>query len=285
MTFAAGGVDYIDDRISRDEQKKRKADGALPFGQVPILEVDGRLYSQSYSIAKYAAKLGGLLPADPLIALYVEQIVDSTDDVRSKYVPIRYMPITSEQRLAKYSEFFGTTLPSLLANFEKLFDRAGSSGFLVGESLTLADIAVFNMCDYLTSPSCEVQAASEEHTKLGATCLNEFPRLQAHQKMVAATPKIAEWLAKRPRTPHDNISTLKDDYNEEMTLEQATILATKILAKSMDMNRPNAERFEIGVVTKDAASGKVLQRRVEGAELETLLSEARVFEDIEQARR
>ena len=81
------------------------------------------------------------------------------------------------------------------------------------------------------------------------------------------------------------ISTLKDDYNEEMTLEQATILATKILAKSMDMNRPNAERFEIGVVTRDAASGKVVQRRVEGAELTELITKARVFEDIEEAKK
>ena len=53
------------------------------------------------------------------------------------------------------------------------------------------------------------------------------------------------------------ISTLKDDYNEDLTLQQATILATKILAKSMDMNRPNAERFEIGVITRDA-EGKVV---------------------------
>lgn len=52
----------------------------------------------------------------------------------------------------------------------------------------------------------------------------------------------------------------------------------------MDMNKPDSNKFEIGVVTKDA-SGQVVQRRVEGAELETLLSEARVFEDIEQARR
>ena len=52
----------------------------------------------------------------------------------------------------------------------------------------------------------------------------------------------------------------------------------------MDMNRPNAERFEIGVITKDAA-GKVVQRRVEGAQLTELITQARVFEDIEEAKK
>ena len=50
------------------------------------------------------------------------------------------------------------------------------------------------------------------------------------------------------------------------------------------MARPSPEKFEMGVVTRDAA-GKVIQRRVEGEELSQLLTDARVFEEIENARR
>ena len=80
------------------------------------------------------------------------------------------------------------------------------------------------------------------------------------------------------------VSTLKDDYREDLSLQEATVLAAKVLGKSMDMAKPNAEKFEIGVLQR-GADGQVQQRRIEGAELNTLLSEARVFEDIEQARR
>ena len=80
------------------------------------------------------------------------------------------------------------------------------------------------------------------------------------------------------------VSTLKDDYREDLSLQEATVLAAKVLGKSMDMAKPNAEKFEIGVLQR-GADGKVQQRRIEGAELSTLLTEARVFEDIENARR
>jgi len=80
------------------------------------------------------------------------------------------------------------------------------------------------------------------------------------------------------------ISSLKDDYTEELTLQQATVLAAKVLGKSMDMTKPNPEKFEVGLITRDA-SGAVVQRRVEGAELTQLLTDARVFEDIEASKK
>lgn len=80
------------------------------------------------------------------------------------------------------------------------------------------------------------------------------------------------------------VSHLKDDYREDLTLREATVLAVKTLGKSMDMTRPNAEKFEVGIISRDAA-GQVVQRRVEGAELDQLLTDAKVFEDIENARR
>ena len=66
-------------------------------------------------------------------------------------------------------------------------------------------------CEYLTFPSCEVLAASAEHRDVAVSCLTPFPRLQAHQKRIAALPRVGEWLGKRPQTPHDNVRTLKEE--------------------------------------------------------------------------
>jgi 20S proteasome subunit alpha 3 len=73
------------------------------------------------------------------------------------------------------------------------------------------------------------------------------------------------------------ISTLKEEYKREGTLNDALILAVKVLAKSMDTMKPTADKFEIGVVQKDS-QGNLVQRKVEGAELERIITEAKVVE-------
>ena len=72
------------------------------------------------------------------------------------------------------------------------------------------------------------------------------------------------------------ISTLKTDYQQECTLKEALILATKVLAKSMDTTAPTADKFEIAVITRDEVTGLVVQRRIEGDELNKILDEAKV---------
>lgn len=54
-------------------------------------------------------------------------------------------------------------------------------------------------------------------------------------------------------------------------------MAAQVLAKSMDSTDPNADKYEIGIMQKDS-EGKLIQRRVEGAELQKILEEAKVFE-------
>merc|ERR1712070_896107 len=44
------------------------------------------------------------------------------------------------------------------------------------------------------------------------------------------------------------ISQLKDDYKEDCNLSQALVLPCQVLAKSMDSNAPDADKFEIMVV-------------------------------------
>ncbi len=73
------------------------------------------------------------------------------------------------------------------------------------------------------------------------------------------------------------ISTLKSDYQQECSLKDALILATKVLSKSMDTTAPNPDKFEIAVIHKNE-HGELVQRRVEGEELAKILDEAKVFE-------
>jgi hypothetical protein len=56
---------------------------AMPFGQVPVLEVDGKKYPQSVAICRYLAKQCGLAGKDDWEALEIDATVDTIHDLRS----------------------------------------------------------------------------------------------------------------------------------------------------------------------------------------------------------
>lgn len=56
---------------------------ATPFGQVPVLEVDGKKVCQSTSISRYLAKKYGLAGKDDWEALEIDVAVDTIHDLRA----------------------------------------------------------------------------------------------------------------------------------------------------------------------------------------------------------
>jgi 20S proteasome subunit alpha 3 len=76
-------------------------------------------------------------------------------------------------------------------------------------------------------------------------------------------------------------SILKADYKLEAppTVAEACALALKVLGKTMDTATPTADKLEFTTVTRDAATGRIVQHTFSKAELEALLKEA----NLEQA--
>lgn len=58
----------------------------MPFGQVPVLEIDGKKVNQSTAICRYLAKQHGLAGKDDWENLEIDVAVDNIHDLRaSKY--------------------------------------------------------------------------------------------------------------------------------------------------------------------------------------------------------
>ena len=75
------------------------------------------------------------------------------------------------------------------------------------------------------------------------------------------------------------ISALKEEYKKECNLVEGITLAIKMLAKSMDAQKPTSANFEVGVVHK-GKDGKLVQRMVTGAELDKIIVDAKIAEMI-----
>lgn len=55
---------------------------AMPFGQLPVLEVDGKRVHQSVAIARYIAKRVGLAGSNDWESLLIDVVADTCTDMR-----------------------------------------------------------------------------------------------------------------------------------------------------------------------------------------------------------
>ncbi|OQS07108.1 proteasome subunit alpha [Thraustotheca clavata] len=68
-------------------------------------------------------------------------------------------------------------------------------------------------------------------------------------------------------------SMLKNDYKEDMTVDEALKFSVKVMGKTMDTTTPTAEKLEFSTLTR-SANGKLIHRLLSAAETELLLKEA-----------
>jgi len=175
LLLAQAGVAYEDVRLEDISAIK----ASLPYGQVPLYEEDGLRLVQSNTISRYIARTHNLYGKDAKEAAQIDLWIDGLNDLRSAVSAAK----TDEAKAALPKE----VIPKWFKNFEELAkSHKGGQSWLVGDSISWADIALYNLLfNYATTYPGSVDA---------------FPTLQAVQKRVAAEPKIAAWVAKRPQT-------------------------------------------------------------------------------------
>lgn len=54
----------------------------MPFGKVPVLEIDGKALNQSVAITRYLSKKAGLAGSDDWESLLIDIAVDNICDLR-----------------------------------------------------------------------------------------------------------------------------------------------------------------------------------------------------------
>jgi glutathione S-transferase len=150
-----GHVMFDDVHVPPEQFRERRAAGEFPFGGLPVLDVEttaGTLCSaQSNAILRFAGRLSGLYPVDdPLQALKVDEALDLGEDINGLIAPSLHEQDT-DKKLAMRKVLAEETLPFWLGCFERLLVQNGDTGFIVGESLSIADLKLYWILDWLTS--------------------------------------------------------------------------------------------------------------------------------------
>jgi glutathione S-transferase len=116
------------------------------FGQLPVLRnpTTGWELAQSIAIARFVAKKANLYPKDDIEAAESDQWVDAAQDVRIAFsATLRASPEEKEKIIEQVKQ---NQLKNYLTAAEKHLTK---TGYLVGNSLTWSDFALFNVLDFL----------------------------------------------------------------------------------------------------------------------------------------
>jgi glutathione S-transferase len=184
LVAAEASVAYEEENFEgREAFAALKASGRLPFLAVPIWEEQGFTLAQSAAIANHLARAHGMRGANPREEALVDQALGTVEDVRNE---LRKLPAAEPSKRDEVrTELRGTTLPRWFGLLERLL---GTNDFLVGKSITVADLALWYLVE---------MAKDNDFGAALAGC----PRLNAFYERVAARPRIAAYLKSEKRPP------------------------------------------------------------------------------------
>jgi len=177
-------IPFEDRRPTREQFRELKASGELPYGQLPILEVDGECIAQTPAIARFCGKAAGLYPSDPLEAARVDELIHSMEQLTGLIAPS--MSEKDPVRKAEMRRVAGEErLPELLRMLERRVSSFGPGPWVVGSQMTVADIALWRALDWLVGGVLD---------GIPPTLLDASPRLLAAMQRVNEIPEVRAWM-------------------------------------------------------------------------------------------
>ncbi|KAI8798287.1 glutathione S-transferase 7 [Biomphalaria glabrata] len=182
LVLAAAGQKFEDVRFTRETWPAEKPN--TPFGQLPVLEIDGKRYAQSVAISTYLAREFGFYGKTNLDGLQIDQVIQLGVDfwnAATKY----FMESDAKKKEELLKNLKDVETPKYLTFFEKLL-KDNKTGYFVGSGLTLADLFVYDLMYFLK--------------KQNMLPSQGFPGLQELYNKVVSNNNIKAYLAQRKET-------------------------------------------------------------------------------------
>ena len=180
LAFHLGGIAFEDYRFAPAEfAEVRKS---TPLNQVPTLQISGEQVTQSDAITRYAGKLAGLYPEDPVQALYCDEVMSALEDVTIRIG--NTFGLAGDALKSAREALAADLLPRYLRWLDSRLEAHGGE-YLADRRLTIADLKAFVLLGWLASGKLD-----HIPTDLVVTVA---PKLASYVGRIAAIPAIAAW--------------------------------------------------------------------------------------------
>ena len=185
LALHLGGVEFEDFRPSREQFYELKASGVLPFGQLPVLEVDGEIIAQTGGIARFCGKLGGFYPRnDDVAAARIDQVLDAATDITNLFGPSMWEKDPTK-KLELRTKLAEEAIPKWVGFLERLFNQNEGSPYFVGDTMTIADLAIWRLTGWVTGGFLD---------GIPVDVLDGFTVINSHYQMMENEPRIRAWM-------------------------------------------------------------------------------------------
>ena len=186
MACLLGNIEFEDDRFEGKDWPKIKP--TTPYGSVPVVEIDGKVATQSAATLRYLGRLGGLYPADAAEAFKVDEVMDTIGDLFMS--AFRYKGPDKEKLKEERDKFVKEDIPRYMGGLEKRLEAMGHTGpYLVGDKVTIADIVMLNA---VTNIKCGIM----DHVPTDA--LDSYKKVMQSFNATIHIPTITDWYRKYP---------------------------------------------------------------------------------------
>ena len=190
LAMVLGDIDFEDRRIEFEKFDELKETGLLPFGQMPVLEVDGKVYSQSLAILRYLGKLTGMYPDDFEEAMYVDEVLSAVKDICNKIFGPE--PLSEKERKVARESFLENELDQFVGGLERLAKaKSISDTWICGDAVSVADIFLYVTIGHITNGLVQF---------IPTDLFEKFPRLMACYREFSTLEKVVTWNSSHPWT-------------------------------------------------------------------------------------
>ena len=191
LSLYIGNIPFEDYRIEGDDYDKFKQTGELPnkkiapFKQLPVLEVDGKIFAQTGAIARFCGKLSGLYPKnDDYNAALIDQIIEGAQDI-NYLVTLSGRDKDNERKKIARNILATRHLPKWFQFLENLLKQNTKSIYFVDSDLTIADLAIWRLLGWLKSGMLD---------GVPTNILDEYDHLNKLREEIYKNPKVIKWM-------------------------------------------------------------------------------------------
>ncbi|TMW59770.1 hypothetical protein Poli38472_004839 [Pythium oligandrum] len=178
------GLAYLSDRF--DDAQFAELKETFPYGQLPLLEVDGEVIAESEAVLRYAGRLSGLYPVnDPVAALKIDELLGSISEMTSKIAP-SLREQDADKRKTLREEAANVIIPRYIGLIDHRLTQLKEYAVFKTDTLFIHELLINNFVSWM-------KMGVVDH--IPTTVCDGYPAVEALVAKVSNHPKVVEYYA------------------------------------------------------------------------------------------